>query len=298
MRYHDLAKRIVRFVTDAQKRPLLSVFNFSGGKQSSCLLWMLLKGDYVPKGRPLVVNADPGMEDERTYRYVADMKRRCDDAGIEFITAPGPNLYEDLINTTKDRRMDPPGYFVTNSEGKTGKLRQCCTQAYKIVPMNRVVREVLERDFGIGKRSSPPENCVELIIGFHAGEWHRCSETGKKFSKFTYPLIEMGMDDSKVAGYFLKHKLPIPPRSVCSGCFANDIHYFRKMYEERPNDWAKAVAVDEHIRNNLKGVDGDVFVLRQRVPLKSLPETEWSNTGVDIPSERDELCNQGGHCFI
>jgi hypothetical protein len=259
---------------------------------------MLLRGEFIPEGQPLVVNADPGMEDSRTYDYVTKMKVECAKAGIEFITAPGPNLYHDLLNAEGKKRLDNPGYYVTNPDGKTGKLMQACTKAYKIAPMNRVVRNVLHRDFGVNPRGIPPERSVELIIGFHAGEWHRCSQTGAKFSYFRYPLIEMQMDDAMVAGYYMKHGLPKPPRSVCNACFANDIKYFREMHANRPTDWAKAVEVDNAIRHGLPGVKGEAFTNRYRIPLEDLPMIDFLPTGYDPGKEKEETCNQGGHCFI
>ena len=278
--------------------PLLSVFNFSGGKQSSCLLWMLLRGDFRPAGMPIVINADPGMEDSRTYDYVAMMKAKCAEACIEFITAPGPNLYHDLMTLEGKKRFDAPAYYVTNPQGRTGKLMQACTKVYKIAPTDRVVRQVLHSEFGINPKASPPPRSVELIIGFHAGEWHRCSETGKKFSYFRYPLIEMKMDDAMVAGYFLKHNLPKPPRSVCNACFANDIPYFREMHANRAADWEKAIAVDDAIRHGLPGVNGEAFVTRYRIPLREMPSLNFIPPGYDPEKEREQTCNQGGHCFI
>lgn len=279
-------------------KPLLTVLSFSGGKQSSALLWMVLRGELVPPSQLLVLNADPGMEDSRSYEYVAMMKEKCAEAGVEFITAPGPDLWEDLVMADKSRRIDNPPYFVTNPEGKTGKLRQACTQKYKIAPMDKVVRQVLLRDFGIKLKASPPPKSVLKWIGFHAGEWHRMSGSNAKYSYHGYPLIDMKMEDSHVAGYYLKNNLPKPARSVCNACFANSIPYMRDMHANRQHDWWKAVAVDDAVRNGFRGVDGEVFVNRFRTPLRDLPALNFMPPGYDPEKEKEESCNFGGHCFI
>ena len=281
-----------------EKKPLLTVLNFSGGKQSSALLWMVLRGEITPKGQFVVMNADPGMEDSRTYIYVAEMKQRCLDAGIEFITAKGPNLFDDLLNMEGKKRIDTPPFYVTNPQGKTGKLMQQCTAVYKIAPMDRQLRMILHRDFGINPKGTPPVRSVEKWIGFHAGEWHRVSESGKKYTYFRFPLIEMNMDDAQVAGYFLKNNLPKPPRSVCNACFANSIPYFRDMHTNRKQDWEKAVAVDDAIRHGIPNVKGEAFVLRYRVPLKDLPSMGWKPEGYDPEKDKEQNCNFGGYCFV
>ncbi len=281
---------------DYRGAPLLTVLNFSGGKQSSVLLWMVLRGDLPRPPNFAVLVADPGMEDSRTYEYVDLMERECQKAGIEFVRCKGPNLFEDLQSRTK-KRIDNPPYFTRDKEtGKLGKLVQNCTKEYKIAPMTRAIRELLHRKYGLHpKAGTVGINVVEKWIGFHADEWHRVSESGSKYWYFRFPLIERNMDEAAVIGYFLKHKLPRPPRSVCNACFANSVPYYQDMHANRPRDWQKAIQLDDAIRDMSRwGVKGEVFVSRAMMPLRDMPALDFK-----VKSPPDEQgCGHGGYCFV
>ena len=59
-----------------------------------------------------------------------------------------------------------------------------------------------------------------------------------------------------------------------------------------------AVAVDRAIRTGLPGVKGQAFINRYLVPLEDLPGMDFTPPGYDPEKEKEETCNQGGHCFI
>lgn len=275
----------------------LRVLNFSGGKQSSALLWMAIRGEIE---RPdVVLTANPGMEAAASLAYVAMMQAECAKVGIKAYTVKGPNLYEEILNLKQPRqisvcvkcgnqvtgarhavkcpcretkivtlnprtRFDTPAYYVLREDGREGKLDQRCTAYYKIAPMNRACRVELESARNVSCRSSRvPRAIIEKWIGFSASEVSRVKPPVERWACFRYPLIDMGYTNEKVVGYFLKHDLPMPPRSVCNGCFANDVEYFRDMHRDRPADWAQALAVDEAIRDWKQiGVKLPVFITR------------------------------------
>lgn len=286
---------------DRKALPKLTVLNYSGGTQSAGLLWMVLRGDLVPSGRFLVVNADPGMENSATYEYNERMQRECEAAGIEYRVAPGPNLYEDLLACAKDgrTRLDNPPFWVRKfKNNKVGRLQQKCTKHYKIAPMDRVIREYLETHFGINRKSKRLGSAiVEKWIGFSADELDRISEPSQLYVAFRFPLVEQGMKKHDVIQYMKDRDLPVPPRSVCNACFANDADHFKDMHDNRPTDWQQAVAVDEAIRDGrVFGVtDGEVFVFQGCIPLTDLAARgfEWSRA-----DQRDYQCASAGYCFV
>lgn len=278
----------------------LTVLNYSGGKQSSCLLWMILLG-YLPQPENLIVlNADPGMEDPRTYEYLDNMFSYCDQEGIDAWTVDGPDLYEDIVTldeTDKDRFDNPP-YWTKDEEGSTGRLRQKCTQVYKIAPMDRAIRRVLEERFDISQKSKRlGDGIVEKWIGFSFDEVERVKPPEQKYIRFRYPLIEKGMASSDVIDFFFDHGLAVPPRSVCNACFANDLDRFQDMYENRPEAWKQAVNVDESVRDLSQiGVEDDVYVSHAAEPLKQLAENDFETT--DDDENLEERSCDSGYCFI
>lgn len=276
--------------------PLLTVLNYSGGSQSSGILWMVLLGHIKIPNNFVVLNADPGMENSETYLYTERMRRMCFDKGITFVTVDGPNLYKDILNlkNTDADRFDSPPYWTKSSEGKKGRLKQKCTQVYKIAPMDRWIRRYLEGFHGIPVTSKrlPPE-CVHKWIGFSLDELHRVSDPSQKYVRFVYPLIELGMTKQDVLAFFASIGEKQPPRSVCNACFANNADYFREMKKDRPADFAQAVAVDDAVRDWTQiGVKESVYVSDLLVPLRDIDSTNSSFL------EGEEWSCDTGHCFL
>lgn len=276
--------------------PVLTVLNFSAGKQSSALLWMVLRGDLRPRGDFLVLRADPGMENSKTYEYAEFMRQRCKEEGINYAVAPGPNLYEDLINLDDaTARLDNPPYWTKDEKGKIGRLRQKCTRHYKIAPMDRYIRQYLEDNHGISSKSSHLGcGIVEKWIGFTLDEAHRIKPPKRKYIRFYYPLIEKQMKKVDTLEYFKRYKLPIPPRSVCNACFANGLDTLEEMYYNRPDDWQQAVNVDRAVRDlSPIGVHDEVFVSHTGQPLEELARQGFTK-GVD----KDDWSCDSGYCFL
>lgn len=280
--------------------PKMTVLNYSGGTQSAGLLWMVLRGDLEMPEHFVVVNADPGMENSETYEYNKRMERECAAAGIEYHTVEGPNLYEDILRCAVfgEKRIDNPPFWVRkHKDGKIGRLKQKCTSHYKIAPMDRVIRTYMEKHLGISSKSKRlGRGVVEKWIGFSADELDRISEPSQFYVAFRFPLVEKGLKKDEVIQYLKDNGLPVPPRSVCNACFANDADHFRDMYYNRPRDWQQAVRVDEAIREgSIFGVtDGDCFVFQGCIPLKALAERDFRWSRAD---QKDYKCDNG-HCFI
>lgn len=277
--------------------PKLTVLNFSAGKQSSAILWMVLMGKIPIPENFIVLRADPGMENSKTYQYAALMESECSKAGIELFTAPGPNLYEDLVNlsSTDKTRIDNPPYWTKDEKGKVGRLRQKCTKAYKITPMDRFIRQVLEDRFGISKRTKRlGEGVVEKWIGFTLDEAHRIKPPSRKYIRFRYPLIDLELSRDDTLAFYHDHDLPVPPRSVCNACFANGLDTLKEMFENRPEDWKQAVEVDKSVRDLSQiGIHDEIYVSHTAESLEDLAANGFTE-GVD----KDDWSCDSGYCFI
>lgn len=265
--------------------PKMTVINFSGGVQSTALVYMLLDGFLKAQSPVLVLNADPGMEMSGTKNTVREVFARCHAAGIPAYTAPGPNLYEHLLDTSQ-ARLDNPPYFVAKEKGKRGRLRQKCTREFKIRPMDRAIRkEMRKRGIKLGM------GVVEKWIGFPVDERHRFSLPSQQYIRFAFPLAHMGMTKQDVRQWLQDRGYPIPVRSVCAGCFAHAPADFCRMRTEDPAAFAKAVAVDKAVRHHpAMGAKYPVFVSDSLQPLEDLVETD--------DADRTELSCDSGYCFL
>lgn len=284
--------------TEAGESTKLTVLSFSGGTGSGAIAEMLLNGDLQCSTELLIVTADPGMENSRSYDYVKEMEERFRKAGFDHRIVK-TDLYGDFLQACKEKRsrFDHPPFWTKNKKtGSKGRLKQLCTSAYKIAPMQRLVRHKLLETYGISRHTRRlGEDIVRMWIGFSVDELQRIKEAKQKYTYFQYPLIAKKMKKADVAAYYKKINRPLPPRSVCNACFANDLDYFKKMYEERPNDWKQAVEVDEACRDlSWIKIKDECYVSSSLVPLKDLPEMGFK-TG---KNEDKSMPCQTGFCFI
>jgi len=282
------------------EEPILTSLSYSGGEQSHGILEMVLRG-HIPRPRNFVViGANPGMEDERSQEIVDSARIRCAVEGIPFVTAKGRNLYTDLVLLpfTGETRLGNPPYWVKKPNGKIGRLKQKCTGEYKIAPLNRARRLLMHELCGISLKTTRLPR-VDVWIGFAADEACRISAKktarGSKYLHLRYPLVERGITKAKMVGYYLDHNIPRVPRSVCCACYSNGLVYFKDMYLNRPNDWDKAVLVDDSIRDlSCIGIKGQCFVSSTCIPLRDLPKMNFLESA---PTYREHRCNSGV-CFI
>lgn len=284
----------------AGNNPLLTVLNYSGGKQSAMLFWLVIDGEIELPPSFAVINSNPGMENTLTYEYHLQVQEACKKYGIHYECAPGPNLYEDLLAAGEGKvdRIDNPPYWTLSEKGKVGRLRQACTDYYKIAPMDRVVRRLLHERFGVSPITRRPgvreadgtfrcTNIVEKWIGFAADETQRNSESRQDYAYFRYPLQEMGIRKIDCENWYTHTSRNAPPRSVCNACFANGLATFKDMHDNRPADWQQAVKVDEAVRDMSKyGVRDQVFVSATCYPLRQLAAQGFVLTPEQVEARR------------
>lgn len=277
--------------------PLLTVLNYSGGQQSTCLLEMVLRDELEIPENFVVLNADPGMENSETYKHVSAMRERCELHNIHFETVEGPNLYSDILASVAEgwSRVDNPPYWTKAESGKRGRLRQKCTQVYKIAPMDRAIRRILNKRFGISLETRRPGvNIVEKWIGFAYDEVSRIKPSDKQYIYFKYPLIDRKMRKEDVKNYFFDRQIKTPPRSVCNACFANGLDFLRDMYLNRPMDWEQAVRIDNAIRDwGSVNVKDEVYVSATLQSLVDLAKADFILEGEDM----DKWSCDSGYCF-
>jgi hypothetical protein len=277
---------------------LVTQLAFSGGTGSGCIAEMLLRGDLSIPNNLVVIRADPGMENSKTNDYCSEMADRFRAANIPYIEVQ-KNLLEGLLNLKASgaTRFDLPPLWTRNREtGKKGRLLQLCTSYAKIVPMDRALRKWMHENLGISSTSTRiGTKIVCKWIGFSADEWSRIKEPRVKYAYFAYPLIDKNMTKEDIRRYYSKIGRPIPPRSVCNACFANDVQYFKQMHDERPDEfWKQAVAVDEAIRDLKQvGVRDECFVSSTLLPLRQLAANNFRTLDQKVVSQ----CHSG-YCFV
>jgi len=119
-----------------------------------------------------------------------------------------------------------------------------------------------------------------MWMGFSLDEFGRMKDSGVKWIEHVYPLIDLRLRRSDCRKLILDAGLPEPPKSSCWMCPYRGDRQWKRLRDEYPSDWQKAIEFDETIR----GKDKDVYLHRSARPLRDvrlddedeLPLTECS----------------------
>lgn len=145
-----------------------------------------------------------------------------------------------------------------------GLLTRDCTRDFKISVIQRAVREIM------AQRSAKK---VIQWIGISLDETIRMKPSRVNYSTHRWPLIELRMTRHDCLRWMEHNGFPRPPRSACVYCPHHSNAEWRRIRDEDPKGWARAVEFDAKIRTGIHKVRAKCFVHRDCVPL---PEVDLS----------------------
>jgi hypothetical protein len=239
--------------------------------QSSTVLLMSIHG--VLPELDAVIFADTGWEPQGVYDYLEYLQSihpiHVVAAGPSKILHDGSfaqipkNIREDALKSQvrDSKRWASIPFATKNPDGSIGRIRRQCTKDYKVDPVRRRIRQLLN-----GKRPDPGD--VELWMGISFDERKRVSFSRVKYIVHHYPLIELEMTRRDCLEWIYKHELPIPSRSACIGCpYHSNAEW--KAIQQHPVEWQDAVEFDRAMRNK-GGILGDLYLHSSCKPLDEI----------------------------
>lgn len=258
----------------------MKILALGAGVQSTTILLMACKGE-LPKP-DVAIFADTGWERSRTYSHLSWLIGEAEKHGIPVLKVQTGIIPDDILNG-----MELGGRFAAiplhgQYRGKPIMLKRQCTADYKIDPIQRKVRELL--DLKRGQRL--PKDDLELWLGISTDEANRVSAYRKKTSmpKF-YPLIQDVLMSRRNCIEWLSQYYPEihVPRSACVGCPFQCGREWQEVRDE-PEDWRRAVSFDNAIREIKRNdqIKTDLLYLH-----RSLQPLE--NIDLSTPEERGQL---------
>lgn len=173
---------------------------------------------------------------------------------------------------------------------RRGMGRRQCTSEYKLGPINRKVRELLGAAAPEYRRV-PRGRVCEQWIGFSLDELTRVSDRNEvSYITKRYPLIDLGMTRDDCKRWLRRAGWTSVEKSACIGCPYHGNRQWRDLRDNRPDEWADAVAFDAAIRKGgARGLPlhGQAFLHQSRVPLDQAPidritAAEWADRQVDL----------------
>jgi len=252
----------------------MKVISLGWGVQSFTLAAMVALGELEPVD--YAIHADTTHESVLTYAFAEKWTPWMEERGVKVVTVRVESA--DFHKQEKLKGLGTPPLF-TKTDDENGMLNRSCTQRWKIAPM----RKWLQSNRG-GEQ-------VEQWMGISLDEFQRMKPSNVKYIKHRWPLIEKRMSRHDCKVWLDKHNIEIPPRSSCVFCPFHSRKEWRNV-KQIPQDWKKAVEVDEQIRKARPPYD--LYVCNQRKPL---PECDF-----DSPQDKGqlELWNEecSGYCGL
>lgn len=275
-----------------------NVLNLGAGVQSSTLALMAARGEVGPMP-DFAVFADTQAEPTSVYKWLDWLETQLP---FPVLRVTKGNLTEDALkvrvkaeskygsNLTYLRRAIPVFGLDANGEVIMAVGRSC-TAEYKVRPILKAIRDRCEIKHG------QKDVTVTQWIGISYDEMQRMKLPREPWTQHRWPLVELKMRRSHCIEWMRKNGYPEPPRSACYYCPFHDDAEWRRLRNEDPEHFAKALAFDKEYRKrwneNRGGMRFEVFLHRACKPLDQIdfdsPEDKGQQT-FDFAAECEGMC--------
>jgi hypothetical protein len=272
------------------------ILNLGAGVQSTTLYLMSHRGDeleLVPKF-DYAIFADTQEEPKAVYDHLAWLKQL---GGPEIIEVTRGSLGEHLLNGISGsghRFASIPAYTIQSGEKREGQTQRQCTKEYKTDMVERVIRQQI---LGMKPRQRIPDGVivhqylglsydepkrVARVKGRYAGnanptgllngfdESPRVERRPLRWGQPHFPLFDMEWTREDCIAY-LKELGVDAPRSACVFCPYHSNEEWRRLRDEDPTGWARAVQIDNSLRVPgvvvNRGLSGKLYLHRSCKPL-------------------------------
>ena len=260
--------------------------SLGAGIQSTAMLLALQHGDLPGPAPALVVFADTGWEPAHTYRHLERLQAM---SRLEIQTVslyPDHSLRDDLIGPGRRNRddwIDIPAYS-RGRDGKMGMGYRQCTKHWKIVPIQRAIRQAM----GVTRITAATP--VVQLLGISFDELERMRDDPHPHITTRYPLVDAGWDRLDCMRWLERHYPGLQPqKSACVGCPYHSDLTWRSLSEADRED---AIEVDDAIRH--RKAAREQFLHRTGQPLRDV--LEQLERQQDLLPELQQECS--GYCFV
>ena len=225
---------------------MLNIISLGAGVQSSTMALMAACGEITPMP-DCAIFADTGAEPEGVYKWLDWLKTKLP---FPVYTVSKGSLWEDELRiriSGKSGKRYLKGSipaFVKSPEGKVGLLGRKCTADYKIVPLQRKVRELV----GI-KRAGKKIIYAKIWIGISVDEAHRMKPSRVDYIENIWPLIDVDLSREGCLSWIKSKGYPVPPRSACVFCPFHSDFEWKKLRDEQPEEWQRAIKFEQDMQD-------------------------------------------------
>lgn len=249
------------------------ILNLGAGVQSTALYLMALDGEIEPID--VAIFADVQEEPEDVYKHLDWLDSL---GGPPILRVTAGRLGDALdkgCDALGNQRSDGGHYisipaFQLHPDGRAGRVQRQCTKDFKIVPVEKAIRQQV---FGCEPgRPVPKDAQVIQLMGLSYDEPKRVIRVKQRFLakpknwSIEFPLFELEMTRGDCVAY-LRERVPHEvPRSACVFCPFKSDSEWRRLRDNDPAGWQRALHIDETCRTGT-GLDAQRFLHRSCLPL-------------------------------
>ena len=228
-----------------------TVLNLGAGVQSSCLALMAAKGQITPMP-DFAVFADTQAEPQSVYDWLDWLetqlpfpvyrvtKGSLEDDSLKPAKATKKALHYDEGEEYMRRII--PLFGIMPSGNKTAAIGRSCTADYKIRQIEKCIIEKAKIERG------QKNVTVTQWIGISWDEIQRMKDARLPWTQLRWPLIERRMTRQMCLNWMRDNGYPEPPRSACVWCPFHSDTEWRRLRDEEPKEFARAIEFDKNIR--------------------------------------------------
>lgn len=243
----------------------IHIISLGAGVQSSTMALMAAAGEITPMPTAAIF-ADTQAEPESVYEWLKWLETQLP---FPVYRVTQGSLEDDTL--TLREKADESGRiwsksgipaFLINQDGSHGQMMRQCTRDYKVAPIQRHVRALL-KEHGV-------DNAIQWI-GISLDEAHRMKPSRVQHSMNIWPLIDRRFTRSDCVNWMKGQGFPNPPRSACVFCPYHNDHEWRRLRDDEPESFRKAVEFErkfsETKSKNTMMKTFRIFLHTSRVPL-------------------------------
>lgn len=154
--------------------------------------------------------------------------------------------------------------YIKNPDGTRGIMQRACTYDFKVVPLTRMALKIMKQH---------EAQSVVQWIGISVDEIYRMKPSRDERIEHRWPLVDLRISRERCKQWMESNGYPEPPRSACVFCPYHNDREWRRLRDEEPDAWFRAVRFEKDLQaikkqtDNTKGVP---FLHNSLIPLEQI----------------------------
>jgi hypothetical protein len=240
--------------------------SLGAGVQSSTIALMAAHGEITPMPDAAIF-ADTQAEPASVYKWLDWLEPKLP-FPVHRVTRGDMTAESLIIKQRKDgtgcwsKNLVPA--FIENADGSRGLMGRQCTFNYKVEQLEKASRRLA------GIKRGQKQITATQWIGISWDEIQRIKPARMSWVQHRWPLIELRMGRRDCLKWMERHGYPKPPRSACVYCPFHSDGEWRKLRDEEPEEFARAVQFEKDLQATKAKTDrrrGVPFLHPSCVPL-------------------------------